>query len=71
MSEEDSKKMLRDLVFVSLISADNDEYTEEVKQDILSRFNKAGGDINKVEDWDWVLDPLGNDKGRYVKLLQE
>jgi len=70
MSNKDSKKMLRNLVFVSLISADNDKYSEDVKQDILQRFNRAGGDITKVDDWGWILDPLKEDKERYMKLLQ-
>lgn len=67
MKQLDSKEelqMLKNLIFVSLISADNEEYTEEVKQQILSRYHEVG-----FSDWSYVLDPLGEDKYKYMKIL--
>ena len=58
--------MLKNLVYVSIISADNDKYTEEVKQEIISRYHSVGD-----SDWSYVLDPLGEDKYKYMKLLCE
>ena len=34
-----SEESLKYFVFASIISADNDEFTEEVKQEIISRYN--------------------------------
>lgn len=52
---------LRNFVYVSLISADNTELTEEVKQELIQRTKDKPG------DWEYILEPLG-DKGK--KLLE-
>lgn len=65
------KKGLKRFLFVSIISADNDSYTEDVKQDILQRYHKYKDyDFDSVE-WEYVLEPLGDDADRYVKLMKE
>lgn len=54
-------------MFVSIISADNDEYTEEQKQEVLNRYNLEEG----VEDknWDFILEPV-DDTGKLAKLFK-
>lgn len=55
------------IVLASIISADNDKYTEDIKQEVLSRMKY--GDIDKL-DLNWVLDPLPKaDKEKYIELL--
>ena len=53
------------LVFTSIISADNDRYDEDTKQEIISRFDKD------PQNWDYVLDPLGEDKIKLIELFEE
>ena len=57
---------LRYFVFASIISADNDEFTEEVKQEILSRYNPD----DKWEDhnWEYILEPI-KDSNKIDKLV--
>lgn len=55
------------IVLASIISADNDKYTEAIKQEVLSRMKYE--DIDKL-DLNWVLDPLPKaDKEKYIELL--
>lgn len=59
---------LRNLVFVSVISADNDEFglSEEDKQEIMRR--------SKLDmDWDYVFEPIADEKKRrmLVELFTE
>ena len=57
---------LKYFVFASIISADNDEFTEEVKQEIISRYNPD----EKWEDHDWrhILEPI-KDSNKIDKLV--
>lgn len=65
------KKSLKLFLFSSIISADNDSYTEDVKQDIIQRYDKYKDcDFDSVE-WEYVLEPLGEDADRYIKLMKE
>lgn len=64
------KEGLKYFLFASIISADNDSYTEEAKQDIISRYDKYKEcKLNDV-DWEYVLEPLGEDAEKYVKLMK-
>lgn len=69
---------LKYFVFASIISADNDEFTEEVKQEIISRFDeqipdKAAKDAKEVSNawnelnWEYILEPIG-DKEKIDRL---
>lgn len=58
---------LKCLIFTSLISVDNDEYPEDVKREILHRYD-VYEDV-KDKNWDYILDPLGKDKEKYMKIL--
>lgn len=61
--------------FASIISAENDSLTEEVKQDIISRYDKCkrdDGDWNNY-DWEYILDPMGDKEKiqRFVKIMRD
>lgn len=65
-----TKDELKRFVYVSIISADNFDLEEDVKQDILHRYDDKK-DINE-QDWDYVLDPITDKelRNRYIKLLK-
>lgn len=54
------------LILGFLISADNDRYTEEQKQEVITRFN-AARKTNKY-DWNYILEPV-DDTGELEKLF--
>ena len=62
-------------VFASIISAENDSLTEEVKQDIISRYDKYRHDSEDWNsyDWEYILDPIGDKEKiqRLVKILRD
>lgn len=58
-------QMLKNLVFGGLISADNDKYPEEVKQEIIKRHEERPG------VWEYILEPLGKDADKFIKLMYE
>lgn len=62
---EEQTQMLKNLVFVSLINADNDEYPEEVKQEIIKRRKERPG------VWEYIFEPLGKDADKFIKLMYE
>lgn len=59
MENKEELSSLKCFAFASLISADNDEYTEEVKQEILNRYHKDG-----PYDWSYILEPIEDEKIR-------
>ncbi len=65
MTEEELRCFI--YVGISILNADNDNYTEEVKQEIIRRYNSQLG--NQPLDWSIILDPLGEDKYKYMKIL--
>jgi hypothetical protein len=65
------KEALKYFLFASIISADNDSYTEDVKQDIIQRYDKYKDCGFDDVDWKYVLEPLGDDSDKYVKLMKE
>lgn len=66
LDKREQLELLKNFIYISIISADNDEYTEETKQEIIRRYHEA--DVN---DWSYILDPLGEDKYKYMKILCE
>lgn len=54
------------LVYASLISADNDKYPEDVKQESMYRY-KLEKDNDEI-DWAFVLEPFGADN-RLLELF--
>lgn len=66
---------LRYFVFASIISAENDSLTEEVKQSIISR-HKEEKQTNKTFEqynWEYILEPLNDEDAilRITKLLKD
>ena len=55
---------LRNFVYVSLISADNTELTEEVKQELIQRRKDKPG------DWEYIFEPLGEDGKKLLELFE-
>lgn len=56
---------LRCFLFASIISADNDDIEESIKQKIIHRYDKHPG------NWEFILEPLGEDAEKYIKLFKE
>lgn len=65
------KKDLKYFIFASIISADNEYYTEYAKQDIIHRYDKYKECEFDSVDWKYVLKPLGEDAEKYIKLMKE
>lgn len=63
---EDEKSSFKCLIYASIISADNDKYTEEQKQEVIRRFDKEKG-LN--QDWNYVLEPVDS-TGKLAKLFE-
>lgn len=64
---KDEMSSVQCLIFASIISADNDKYTEEQKQEVISRYNEAK-ETNKY-DWDKILEPVDN-TGKLAELFK-
>lgn len=70
---QEEAAMLKCLVFANIISADNDKYTEEVKQEVLKRHKELSAGKNTLSpdvDWEYILEPIGEDKDKYVELFK-
>lgn len=63
-----NEEEVRCLAFASIISADNDRYTEDVKQEVIYRYNLEKEKADK--DWEFILEPLGADN-RTLELFEE
>ena len=63
---EAAKNDVKVLVLASIISADNERFTEEQKQEVITRFNEARK-TNKY-DWNYILEPV-DDTGELEKLF--
>lgn len=55
------------IVFASIISTDNEDYTEEVKQEMMRRYDEFKHCGNP--DWAYILEPTGSDADKYLKLF--
>lgn len=55
---------LQCIVFASLISADNDELEESVKQELIQRREE------KPEDWGYIFEPLGENGKKLLELFE-
>lgn len=62
---------LKCFIYASIISADNEKYTEDVKQEVMRRYKDAGEDItNNSLDWEYIFEPLGEDADKYIQLMK-
>lgn len=55
---------LQCLLFACIISADNDEFEEPIKQEIISRRKE------KPEDWEYIFEPLGENGKKIIELFK-
>lgn len=57
---------IKQFVLGSIISADNDEFTEEQKQEVIRRYEleKGQSDLN----WEFILEPVDT-TGKLLKLF--
>jgi hypothetical protein len=73
LSDKEHSEMLKSLLFTSIISADNDEFTEEVKQEVIKRHKEEdhyGSMISSQINWEYVLEPLGEAAKGAVKIMR-
>ena len=61
---------LRNFLYVSIISADNADLTEEEKQAIIQRTDPKNLDNT---DWDYALEPIKDigKRDKYIKVMKE
>lgn len=57
LSEKEHNEMLKSMLFASIISADNDEFSEDTKQEIMDRYKKYKND----NAWEYILNPLSDE----------
>lgn len=62
------REELRSFLFASIISAENDHYTEDVKQEVIRRYNIERNNDHK--DWQFILEPIGADN-RLLELFED
>lgn len=64
------KDQLKIFIFTSIISADNDEFTEDQKQRVIARY-EPNDNIND-HDWEYILDPIKDTEHyqTYLDLLK-
>lgn len=63
LDEKEQLELLKNLTYVSIISADNDEFglSEDDKQEIIYR-HKLGS------SWDYILEPIKDEKQRKILI---
>lgn len=59
---------LMNILFASLISADNYELLEETKQEMISRYQKQREENKEDLDWEYITEPMDTDK-RFQEIL--
>lgn len=64
---EEAMSSVQCLILGSIISADNDKYTEEQKQEVMSRYNTAKD--SKEYDWNYILEPV-DPTGKLAELFK-
>ena len=63
--EQNELSELQCFLYVSIISAENDEFTEDQKQEVMRRY-----DLTKDNpDWEFILQPV-DDTGKLKDLFE-
>lgn len=62
---------LKTFVFASIISADNDRLEEDVKQEIIRRYDDHKKTGDRYDNWEFILDPIEDDdlRTKYLNML--
>lgn len=67
--EAENWEELKYFIYASIISADNDEFTEDQKQEVIRRFDLEEDVPFDNKDWKFILEPV--DKGdKLLKLFK-
>lgn len=53
---------LMNILFASLISADNEELEEETKQEMISRYQEQRNTNKEDVNWEYITEPMDKDK---------
>lgn len=69
IDSQDDLASVKYLILASIISADNDKYTEYVKQLVIHRYNVCK-DTGGYMDWAYIFQPLGDDAAKYTELFR-
>lgn len=64
MSQQEKKDFFTNLYFGCIISADNDEFTEEEKQAIIARYKES----KDKENWEYILEPIKDEDKRSLSV---
>ena len=59
---------LKYYLFASIISAENNEFTEEDKQEVIRRYDLEDDVEFDKKDWEFILEPVDN-TGKITKLF--
>jgi hypothetical protein len=60
---------LKYFMYASIISADNDEFTEDQKQEVIRRFDLEEDVPFDDKDWKFILEPVDKDD-KLLKLFK-
>ncbi len=63
------KEELKYFIYASIISADNDEFTEDQKQEVIRRFDLEEEVPFDDKDWEFILEPVDKDN-KLLKLFK-
>jgi len=67
--EAENRDELKYFIYASIISADNEEFTEDQKQEVIRRFDLEEDIPFDDKDWKFILEPV--DKGdKLLKLFK-
>ena len=69
MDKKEGLEELRCFLFASIISADNDEFTEDQKQEVIRRFDLEEDIPFDDKDWEFILEPVDKDN-KLLKLFK-
>jgi len=60
---------LKYFIYASIISADNEEFTEDQKQEVMRRFDLEEDIPFDDKDWKFILEPVDN-SDKLLKLFK-
>ena len=63
------REELKCFIFGSIISADNDEFTEDQKQEVMHRYGLEKDVPFDDKDWEFILEPVDKE-GKLLKLFK-
>lgn len=61
---------LKIFLYASLIGAENEKLSEDIKQEMMRRYEECRKDNIDDVDWKYVLEPMGENANKYIKYMQ-